>query len=182
MKTSTSPETFPTPFPLLLVIPPYPVMSILRSAIPRHILRQTSSVSPRLFTTCARRLGQPKDTAAPVGHGKIEIKIEPLPRPGEKIETKRARLLYQSRKRGILETDLLLSKFAQLYLQDMSLEELDEYDKLLDEQDWDIYYWITKNDDIKPCPERWSKSPLMAKLREMVGTRGQECVRMPDLY
>ena len=74
----------------------------------------------------------------------IKLKIQPIVRTGETIEVKRARLLYQSRKRGILESDLLLSRFADKYLKTMTMEELDEYDKLLDEADWDIYYWATK--------------------------------------
>jgi succinate dehydrogenase assembly factor 2 len=53
-----------------------------------------------------------------------------LPRPGESIETTRARLVYQSRKRGTLESDLLLSTFAQEHLGAMNAEELSEFDKV----------------------------------------------------
>lgn len=67
----------------------------------------------------------------------------PIPRPGESKETLRARLVYQSRKRGTLESDLLLSTFARDHLGQMDETELKEYDKLLDEPDWDIYYWAT---------------------------------------
>ena len=116
------------------------------------------------------------------GTTKIEFKIQPLPREGEKPETKRARLLYQSRKRGILETDLLLSRFAEKYLKDMTLEQMEEYDQLLDEQDWDIYYWATCNEVIKPCPERWEKSELMAQLRELAENKKRDLLRMPELY
>ncbi|KAF8533050.1 Flavinator of succinate dehydrogenase-domain-containing protein [Trichophaea hybrida] len=56
----------------------------------------------------------------------------------------RARLLYQSRKRGILETDLLLSTFAHEHLSTMTKEQLEQYDRFLDENDWDIYYWATQ--------------------------------------
>jgi len=73
-----------------------------------------------------------------------EFRIEPLRRTGEDPSTKRARLLYQSRKRGILETDLLLSTFADGNLGKMSMEQLDVYDRFLDENDWDIYYWATQ--------------------------------------
>jgi succinate dehydrogenase assembly factor 2 len=54
----------------------------------------------------------------------------PLPRPGESIKTMRARLVYQSRKRGTLENDLLLSTFAQEHLGTMDAEELSEFDKV----------------------------------------------------
>lgn len=54
----------------------------------------------------------------------------PLPRPDEKEDTLRARLTYQSRKRGILECDLLLSTFAREELSTMSHVDLMEYDKV----------------------------------------------------
>ena len=42
----------------------------------------------------------------------------------------RARLVYQSRKRGTLESDLLLSTFAQERLGSMGVEELREFDRV----------------------------------------------------
>jgi len=42
----------------------------------------------------------------------------------------RARLVYQSRKRGTLESDLLLSTFARDHLETMEEAELREYDKV----------------------------------------------------
>ena len=54
----------------------------------------------------------------------------PIPRPNETVEKMRARLVYQSRKRGTLESDLLLSTFAQQELPNMSEAELKEYDKV----------------------------------------------------
>lgn len=55
---------------------------------------------------------------------------EPLLRPNEKLETMRARLVYQSRKRGTLESDLLLSTFAKDNLSLMDETEMKEYDKV----------------------------------------------------
>ncbi|KAJ5086785.1 TPR repeat protein [Penicillium alfredii] len=75
----------------------------------------------------------------------ITFKVEPLKRVGEDVTTTRARLLYQSRKRGILESDLLLSTFADIYLGQMTHPQLQEYDRFLDENDWDIYYWATQD-------------------------------------
>lgn len=61
---------------------------------------------------------------------KDEARIPPIPRPNESEESMRARLVYQSRKRGTLETDLLLSTFARDYLSTMSVAEMQEYDKV----------------------------------------------------
>jgi len=77
-----------------------------------------------------------------------EFKVKPIKRTGEDANTMRARLLYQSRKRGILESDLLLSTFADLYLQDMTPKQMQQFDAFLDENDWDIYYWATQ----EPAP------------------------------
>jgi hypothetical protein len=102
-----------------------------------------------------------------------KFRVEPLRRVGEDLRTKRARLLCtppppppltrtkqkprkcltsplspfpadQSRKRGTLESDLLLSTFAAAHLPTMSGPQLDAYDRFLDENDWDIYYWATQ--------------------------------------
>jgi succinate dehydrogenase flavin-adding protein (antitoxin of CptAB toxin-antitoxin module) len=50
----------------------------------------------------------------------------------------------QSRKRGTLESDLLMSSFADAHLQDMTMDQMKQYDLFLDENDWDIYYWTTQ--------------------------------------
>lgn len=53
-------------------------------------------------------------------------------------------LIDQSRKRGTLESDLLLSTFADTNLPHMTTQQLQQYDLFLDENDWDIYYWATQ--------------------------------------
>ncbi|KIV99546.1 uncharacterized protein PV09_08846 [Verruconis gallopava] len=86
--------------------------------------------------------------------GEIEggkFKIEPLRRTGEDMNTMRARLLYQSRKRGTLESDLLLSTFADANLATMTPAQLQQYDLFLDENDWDIYYWATQEPPETPA-------------------------------
>ncbi|KIJ15934.1 hypothetical protein PAXINDRAFT_76341 [Paxillus involutus ATCC 200175] len=110
----------------------------------------------------------PLDTPAP----------EPLPRLNETLETTRARLLYQSRKRGTLESDLLLSTFARDHLPTMSEAELKAYDKLLDEPDWDIYYWSTGN---RTPPERWASSSILDRLRVHAKNEGKVVRKMPAL-
>jgi hypothetical protein len=50
----------------------------------------------------------------------------------------------QSRKRGTLESELLMSTFADANLASMTAPQLQQYDLFLDENDWDIYYWATQ--------------------------------------
>jgi succinate dehydrogenase assembly factor 2 len=104
--------------------------------------------------------------------------LPPIPRPNESIEQKRSRLLYQSRKRGILETDLILSTFANKYLKTFNEQELKEYDELLDTPDWDIYYFTI---DKKPIPDTWKNSVIFNKLKQHVKNEGRAILRVPDL-
>jgi len=102
-----------------------------------------------------------------------------IPRIHESISTLRARLLYQSRKRGTLETDLLLSTFARDNLDSMSEQDLHEYDKLLDEPDWDIYYWSIGK---RSAPATWSSSPVLARLVVHAKNEGKVVRTMPALH
>ncbi|KAJ8655659.1 hypothetical protein O0I10_008748 [Lichtheimia ornata] len=104
--------------------------------------------------------------------------LPPIPRPNESIDKKRARLRYQSRKRGILETDLLLSTFATEHLEGFTMEQLEQYDKLLDEPDWDIFYYAT---DKKTIPDRLQDNQVLKMIREHAKNESRIILRMPDL-
>ncbi|CAO0790609.1 unnamed protein product [Mucor circinelloides] len=104
--------------------------------------------------------------------------LPPIPRPNEETENKRRRLTYQSRKRGILETDLLLSTFAKVWLPQFSREQLEEYDKLLDEPDWDIFYWSTNK---KPVPQKWQNSKVLEMITQHAKNEDKKVLRMPNL-
>ncbi|KAJ1648209.1 Succinate dehydrogenase assembly factor 2 mitochondrial [Coemansia erecta] len=99
-------------------------------------------------------------------------------RMGEDIQTMRRRLQYQMRKRGILETDLLLSTFASEHLTALSREELVDLDTLLSNIDWDIFYWATNK---TPAPEEVQKMSVFQKLQQHATRRGMGITRMPDL-
>jgi len=116
-----------------------------RPAPSRLLLHATQA---RASSSTSRLLSdQPPQKDLEVGELQgAKFKIEPLRRVGEDDATKRARLLYQSRKRGILESDLLLSTFAAANLPTMTSTQLHQYDLLLDENDWDIYYWATQRE------------------------------------
>ncbi|KAL2392377.1 Succinate dehydrogenase assembly factor 2, mitochondrial [Exophiala dermatitidis] len=110
-----------------------------KDRVPENTERMTGGTQP----------GDPsKVSASDFGVGELEgisFRVEPLRRTGEDLATMRARLLYQSRKRGTLESDLLLSTFAAENLPSMSKSQLEQYDRFLDENDWDIYYWATQS-------------------------------------
>ena len=94
----------------------------------------------------------------------------------ETVENKRARLLYQSRKRGTLENDILLPSFSAVFLPSFSESQLSEYDSLLRENEWDIYAWATGN---KPVPDDLQSNSVLALLRKHVNR--QQALRRPNL-
>ena len=53
------------------------------------------------------------------------------------------RLSMRSMRRGIKEMDIILSAFADEHLAEMSDGQLDTYDSLLNENDQDLYQWVT---------------------------------------
>ncbi|KKY15024.1 putative tpr repeat protein [Phaeomoniella chlamydospora] len=114
--------------------------------------------------TGGQQQGQPdKGPNADLGVGElegVEVKIKPLRREGEDPSTMRARLLYQSRKRGILESDLLLSTFASTHLQHMTPSQMRQYDHFLDENDWDIYYWATQPPSDSPTSQETAEGSI----------------------
>lgn len=140
-----------------------------------------SRSAKKSFSPSARYFASYKKPQNPAYNIELTMKIEPIQRTGESVDVKRARLLYQSRKRGILESDLLLSRFAKKHLNTLSLEELDEYDKLLDEPDWDIYYWASQNYTVTPLPDRWKNSKVLKMSQEDAKNEEKEILRMPEL-
>ncbi|XP_033638045.1 succinate dehydrogenase assembly factor 2, mitochondrial-like [Asterias rubens] len=110
-----------------------------------------------------------------------EISIPEWKQPvDEAIELQRARLLYQSRKRGMLENGLLLSTFAARYLPTFDKTQLEQYDFMINkpDNDWDIFHWVT---DHKPTPEEF-KSDVMDLLKKHVSNVNMESrIRQPDL-
>ena len=60
----------------------------------------------------------------------------------ETRDTKIKRLRMRSMRRGIKEMDLILSDYAARHLDGFSDTGLDLYDRLLSENDHDLYAWI----------------------------------------
>ncbi|WP_425092075.1 succinate dehydrogenase assembly factor 2 [Tropicimonas sp. S265A] len=77
----------------------------------------------------------------------------------EPRETRIKRLKIRSWRRGIKEMDLILGGYADAHLAEMSDEDLDAFDRLLKENDQDLYQWVSGQ---APVPE--AHALLIAKL------------------
>lgn len=147
---------------------------MLSSVVARKLVSGVCQAAMRpAFTGLVSSRGYRGDTADDTRGDLIEIPLPPWDaRPGEAIDIKKRRLLYESRKRGMLENCILLSLFAKRYLNTMTASQLYQYDRLINEpsNDWDIYYWAT---EAQPTPEVY-QGEIMDMLQEFTKNRDQE--------
>jgi antitoxin CptB len=71
----------------------------------------------------------------------------------ETREIRLRRLTMRSMRRGIREMDIILMRYVRARLEALSVENLDTYDTLLDENDQDLYQWVSGQ---VPPPERYT--------------------------
>ncbi len=72
----------------------------------------------------------------------------------ETREHRLKRMKMRAMRRGIKEMDIILERYADDNLAQMSDSELDLFDALLLENDQDLYQWVTGQ---QPAPERFSR-------------------------
>jgi antitoxin CptB len=82
----------------------------------------------------------------------------------ETHEIRIKRLKMRSWRRGTKEMDLILGGFADTVLAGLDSAVLDDYESLLEENDWDLYYWVT---GAREVPDR--HRGLIARLRRNSG-------------
>ncbi len=63
--------------------------------------------------------------------------------PGEGLDVHRRRTHFRAWHRGMREMDLILGRFADAEISGLSLAELEDFDVLMEEQDRDIFAWLT---------------------------------------
>ena len=81
------------------------------------------------------------------------------PRPPEPPEIRLKRLRLRSWRRGTREMDLILGRFADGPLAELGEGELYAYEALMEENDWDLYYWVT---GARPTPPE--HAPLVERI------------------
>jgi antitoxin CptB len=83
------------------------------------------------------------------------------PAPNLEASARLKRLSFRAWRRGFREADLILGPFADLRLKSMSGEELDEFERLLEVPDQDLYPWLIRRE---PTPAEW-QGPVMAMIQ-----------------
>lgn len=65
-------------------------------------------------------------------------------------EDRRKRLTFRAWRRGFKEADLIMGRFAEDRLDDLSPAEVDEFERLLDAPDTEVYAWICGRAETPP--------------------------------
>lgn len=81
-------------------------------------------------------------------------------RSSEGLDARRRRLLFRSWHRGIREADLIMGRFADAHIADLSDAELEQYERLMDAQEHDLLAWVTGQAEVPPEAD----TPLFRRL------------------
>jgi len=153
-----------------------------RLSLLRNLTRGALGLAPKpqsaVILNCPRLYSSdPPEHHPPSNEPWIPEYVEKFEEP---LADKRNRLMYQSRKRGMLENGLLLGSFAKLYLHEMDEEKLAYYDRLINlpSNDWEIYAWAVGQ---KETPEDFDNVVMdMLKQHAKNENRANRTV-MPEL-
>ena len=84
----------------------------------------------------------------------------------ETPEHRLKRLTMRSMRRGIKEMDIILMRYADARLAAMDAAQLDAYEALLEENDQDLYQWVSGQ---RPAPE--ALRPLIIDISQVACNR-----------
>lgn len=66
------------------------------------------------------------------------------------LDPRRRRALYRAWHRGLKEMDLILGRFTDAEIGTMSGPEFDDFERLLEMPDVDLYDWVTGRNEVPP--------------------------------
>ena len=82
-------------------------------------------------------------------------------RSSDGLDLRRRRLLFRSWHRGMREMDLIMGRFADARIETLDEASLEDYERLIDVPDPDLYAWIFGNE---PVPASFD-TPLLRAMR-----------------
>lgn len=86
---------------------------------------------------------------------------------GQALDDRRKRLLYRSSRRGSQEADLLLGHFARRYVAGFSDQQLDRFERLIENTDADLLDWnsgraVATEDQLNDVTRLWCEFTYQA--------------------
>lgn len=76
-------------------------------------------------------------------------------------DARRRRIRFRAWHRGIKENDLILGTFADAHIDELTADDLTDFEQLMEAPDQDVYGWISST---KPVPEEY-RTNLMTRLQ-----------------
>ena len=83
-------------------------------------------------------------------------------RSSEGLDERRRKMLFRSWHRGIREIDLIMGRFADVHIADLTDAELDQYQRLLDAQEHDLLSWVMGQMPVPPDED----TPVFRRMRD----------------
>ena len=81
-------------------------------------------------------------------------------RTSDGLDARRKRMMFRAWHRGTKELDILLGSFADQHLGELSDDELDAFEKLMEVPEPDLYNWIAGRE---PLPDNY-QGPLIERI------------------
>jgi antitoxin CptB len=82
-------------------------------------------------------------------------------RSSDGLDPRRRKLLFRAWHRGMRETDLIMGRFADQALDQLTEPELSEFERLIDVLDRDLLAWVTGEELVPPDYD----TPLFRRMR-----------------
>ncbi len=89
-------------------------------------------------------------------------------RSSEGLDLRRRKLLFRAWHRGLREVDLILGRFADSNIEQLTDAELSEFEGLMDIPDGELLVWLTGEADVPVAHD----GPLFKRLRAFRTSRG----------
>ena len=83
-------------------------------------------------------------------------------RSSEGLDERRRKMPFRSWHRGIREIDLIMGRFADVHIANLTDAELDQYQRLLDAQEHDLLGWVMGQIPVPPDED----TPVFRRMRD----------------
>ena len=71
-------------------------------------------------------------------------------RSSDGLDARRRKLLFRAWHRGMREVDLIMGRFADAVVEQLSERELDEFERLIEVPDCELLAWVTGEAEVPP--------------------------------
>lgn len=71
-------------------------------------------------------------------------------RSSEGLDVRRRRLLFRAWRRGVRETDLIVGRFADAYIEKFDDCALDDFERLIEVPNASLYAWVVGSEAVPP--------------------------------